>query len=88
MQTTWMRSRAACAGSPPARRSTGRKCATWSLSQHIAAVRLEVDQRKGGSPRKMTRSEIEYHAPRLEAALSTLQWLEANEAKIKEVLRP
>lgn len=54
----------------------------FSLRQQIAAVELELNQRKT-SRGKMSRSEAEYHVARLEAALSTLRWLEANEAIIK-----
>jgi hypothetical protein len=59
-----------------------RKC---SLGRQIAALELEIEQRKI-SRGKMSRSESEYQLARLEAARVTLIWLQDNEAKIKQVL--
>ena len=52
------------------------------LRNQIAAVRLELEQRKL-SRGKMSRAEAEYQLTRLEAAVVTLEWLEANEDRIK-----
>ena len=55
------------------------------LRNQIAAVRLELEQRKL-SRGKMSRAEAEYQLARLEAAVATLEWLEANEDRIKGAL--
>lgn len=57
----------------------------YPLRQQIAAVELELRDRQQ-SRGKMSRSEAEYQVARLEAALSTLRWVEANEAKIRGAL--
>lgn len=56
-----------------------------ALRQQVAAVRAEIEQRKL-SRGKMSRSEVEYQLARLEAAASTLDWLQANGARIKAAL--
>jgi hypothetical protein len=55
------------------------------LRQQIAAVRLEIEQRKL-SRGKMTVAERDYHVARLDASAATLEWLQANEERIKEAL--
>ena len=62
-----------------------------SLSQQIEEVQRELRFRRDVYPRqvssgKLRKSEAEYHMARMEAVLTTLQWLERNEAKIKLTL--
>ncbi|WP_315759330.1 hypothetical protein [Bradyrhizobium sp. SZCCHNRI2007] len=51
------------------------------LRQQISAINLEILQRK--IKPGMSRSQAEYHVSRLEAAAATLEWLQANEVRIK-----
>jgi hypothetical protein len=51
------------------------------LRQQISAIRIEIDQRK--IKPGMSRSQAEYHIIRLESAVATLEWLQANESRIK-----
>ncbi|WP_316165378.1 MULTISPECIES: hypothetical protein [unclassified Bradyrhizobium] len=51
------------------------------LRQQIGAINLKIRQRK--SRPGMSRSQAGYHVSRLEAAAATLEWLQANEARIK-----
>ena len=53
------------------------------LRQQIAAVELEIEQRKV-SRGCMSRSEHEYQLLRLGAVLTTLKWFQANEPRIRE----
>ena len=64
---------------------------TISLAQQIDEVEREIRLRAGVYPRqvssgKMRKSVAEYHMQRMEAALTTLRWLQDNEAKIKAML--
>jgi hypothetical protein len=54
------------------------------LRHQVAAVKLELEQRKVKPG--MSRSQAEYHLSRLEAAIATLEWLQANEERIKGAL--
>lgn len=57
----------------------------FPIGQQIAALDLEIEQRKI-SRGKMTRSESEYQLARLEAARTTLAWLELNEPEIRQIM--
>ncbi|WP_316158753.1 MULTISPECIES: hypothetical protein [unclassified Bradyrhizobium] len=54
------------------------------LRQQIGAINVEIRERKVKPG--MSRSQAEYHISRLEAAAATLEWLQANEARIKGVM--
>ena len=52
-----------------------------TIGQQITAIRIEIQQRRVKPG--MNRSQAEYHLSRLEAVVATLEWLQANEARIK-----
>ena len=59
-----------------------------SLAQQIEEVEREIKLRKStfqnyGRTGKMRSSEAEFHLMRMKAVLTTLRWLQANEATIK-----
>jgi uncharacterized coiled-coil DUF342 family protein len=55
-----------------------------TISQQVAALRVEIQQRKVKAG--MSRSQAEYDIARLEAAVATLEWLQTNEQLIKGAL--
>jgi len=62
-----------------------------SLSQQIEEVKRELAYRGNVYPRlvssgKLRKGEADYHVERMQAVLKTLEWLEQNETRIKEML--
>jgi hypothetical protein len=59
-----------------------------SLAQQIEEVEREIKLRESvfqsyGRSGKMRSSEVEFHIARMKAVLTTLRWLQANEATIR-----
>jgi hypothetical protein len=61
------------------------------LDQQIAELKREAALRKNVYPtfiarQRMTEAEAQKHQERLSAAITTLEWLQRNETKIREAI--
>ena len=65
----------------------------FNLRQQIEEIDRELKMRASVYPRwvhagKIKQSQADYHIARLEAVKTTLTWLQENETKIREAIKP